>query len=345
MRLRGAGRLQKAWRKACGIISPGPVILLYHRVDDLTTDPQLLSVSPAHFEEQLALLKKSYNIMRLEDMVTSVLKGNVPKRAVAITFDEGYADNYKYAWPLLKKYSMPATIYVTTGYVSANREFFCDELERLILRPDNLPEVLNLEIAGKHYEWRFAAPCKNNVSRHKDSWNVLAADNPSPAHQAYRELHRILHSQPYREQERALEKIRSAIGDDGSARQTHLAMSWEQIREIAADGLVDIGAHTVTHAFLSSLSKNEQQSEIAGSIQAIESCTKKRVTSFAYPYGTRCSYDTNTLAILKATGIANAASNFRSRISSDTDPFQLPRLVVRNCPGNVFKQFLKKNAL
>lgn len=344
MRLRGIGRIRKVLQRLRAAIAPGPTILLYHRVAELTADPQLLSVTPAHFEEHLAVLNKNYKVMPLDDLVTAVIKGAAPKKAVAITFDDGYADNYQHAWPLLKKYSMPATIYVATGYVASNREFFCDELERLLLRSDILPDALKLTIAGRQYEWQLRLT-GGDYNQCNDSWSVLEEGDPTPAHQAYRELHRILRNQPYQIQMQALEEIRAAAGDDGSARPTHRALSWEQIREISAHGLVDIGAHTVNHTYLSSLTKANQKKEIVDSVHAIESWTQKRVTSFAYPYGTRDSYDANTLTAVCEAGFLNASSNFRARISKGTEPFQLPRLVVRDCPGDLFERRLQRNLL
>jgi peptidoglycan/xylan/chitin deacetylase (PgdA/CDA1 family) len=328
-----------------GRIAPGPTILVYHCVHDVPTDPQMLSVTPAHFEEHLAVLQQHYRVLPLNDLITALLNGTMPARAVAITFDDGYANNYEYAWPLLKKYSMPATIFVSTSYVSSNREFLCDELERILLRTVAVPEVLLVTIENEQYEWRLLSDHTDRADIHNDSWSVQDAGHPSPAHQAYRELNTLLRYRSFEIQERVMNDIRIAVGDNGVARQTHRALSREQIRVMSDDGLVDIGAHTVNHAFLSSLAEDKQQSEIADSIRTIESWTEKKVTSFAYPYGTRDSYNERTRAIVQESGCRTASSNFRGRIYAHTDPFQLPRLVVRDCTGDFFHQYVKRNAL
>jgi len=345
MRFRGIGRIQNFSKRLRGIIAPGPTILLYHRVAELTADPQLLAVSPAHFDGHLSVLKKHYNIMPLDDLVTAVINGIVPKKAVAITFDDGYADNFQHAWPLLKKHSIPATIYLTTGYISSNREFFCDELERLLLCQKKLPQTIRLIISGRQYEWFLRPKSNSTLDIHNNSWSIENLDNPTPAHRAYREIHQLVRILPYEMQRQILDQIRKAVGDDGSARPSHLAMSWGQIKKIADDRLVNIGAHTVNHAYLSSLSINAQQSEIIGSVKAIESHINKKVTSFAYPYGTRDAYDGNTLSVMRQIGFMNSVSNYRARISPSVDPYQLPRLIIRDYPRDTFRRYLRRNVL
>ncbi len=345
MRIRGLGRFRNALRQIRGRIAPGPTILIYHRVNDVSADPQLLSVTPAHFEEHLEVLSKFYRVLPLNDLAAAALNGTVPRNAVAITFDDGYANNYDYAWPLLKKYSIPATIFVTTGYVSSHREFFCDELERVMLRTGRLPKILKLNIAEEHYVWQLYRSHNRQRDLRNDSWTVRDAGHPTPAHKAYRDLHCILRNRSYEIQEQVIHDLRTVVGDSGSARRTHRALSWEQIRTLAVDGLVDIGAHTVNHVFLSSLDKEAQRKEIIGSIETIEANTHKKVTSFAYPYGTQDSYDAHSRAIVIGAGCLNASSNFQARISAETDPFQLPRLIVRDCSGDSFHHYLRRNAL
>ena len=109
--------------------------------------------------------------------------------------------------------------------------------------------------------------------------------------------------------------------------------------------LIELGAHTVNHPYLSSLSTEEQRMEILKSKKTIEEQINKPVASFAYPYGTRQSYTSETVSLLKELKFANACSNFRGRIGSRTDLFQLPRFLVRNWDGDEFLQRLKAGQL
>jgi peptidoglycan/xylan/chitin deacetylase (PgdA/CDA1 family) len=74
---------------------------------------------------------------------------------VVITFDDGYADNLHNAKPLLERYDIPATVFVTTGHIGHEREFWGDELDRLLLQPSTLPELLGLSINGSPYQWEL----------------------------------------------------------------------------------------------------------------------------------------------------------------------------------------------
>jgi peptidoglycan/xylan/chitin deacetylase (PgdA/CDA1 family) len=109
------------------------VILMYHRVVDVKRDRWALCVTPEHFAQHLDVLRK-HQRTRL-DRLTAGGWSLRPKVTVAITFDDGYADNFHNAAPLLKKYETPASFFITTGYIGGVREFWWDELERIV--PEN----------------------------------------------------------------------------------------------------------------------------------------------------------------------------------------------------------------
>jgi peptidoglycan/xylan/chitin deacetylase (PgdA/CDA1 family) len=106
-------------------------ILLYHRVAELESDPQRLAVTPAHFEEHLRVLRGTCTPIELADVPRLLRAARLPKRPVAITFDDGYRDNLHEAKPLLERDGVPATVFVASGYVGREREFWWDELDRL----------------------------------------------------------------------------------------------------------------------------------------------------------------------------------------------------------------------
>src|SRR6185436_9993566 len=91
-------------------------ILGYHKVSP-EAHPFFPPVPPEIFEQQMKFLSSCYTVMSLQDLVARPLRGEIPQRAVAITFDDGYQDNYDYAFPILKKYKFPATIFVSTGAI------------------------------------------------------------------------------------------------------------------------------------------------------------------------------------------------------------------------------------
>jgi peptidoglycan/xylan/chitin deacetylase (PgdA/CDA1 family) len=106
-------------------------ILLYHRVSSAQWDPWGLAVEPDLFEQQLALLVSSFKPLPLAELVGRLEADEVPPGAVAVTFDDGYRDNLVTGKPLLERYEIPATVFVVSGSVDSDRDFWWDELERL----------------------------------------------------------------------------------------------------------------------------------------------------------------------------------------------------------------------
>src|SRR5262249_18845779 len=112
---------------------PGPVLLMYHRVAEPPYDPWGLSVPPRRFEEQMRALKTCRVPLPLGEFVARLEKRALPQLAVGITFDDGYSDNLRVAKPILDETDVPATIFLTTGFLGGRQEFWWDELARLTL--------------------------------------------------------------------------------------------------------------------------------------------------------------------------------------------------------------------
>src|SRR5215467_2524929 len=163
-------------------LHPKALILLYHRVAELATDPQLLAVSPERFARQMEYLSKHCTVIRLRDLAEP--NGFEADRCVAVTFDDGYADNFVTAAPILRRYQVPATVFVTSGYVGTEREFWWDELERVLLQPSTLPSRLHLEVNGWVYERAFHESSRysqEDYVRHQ-KWTVLDKTAPTVRH-------------------------------------------------------------------------------------------------------------------------------------------------------------------
>lgn len=114
-------------RRIYNLISPTAVVLLYHRVAVINNDVNLLSVAPDKFEHQLGYLKTKFKIIGLGEMAKDLQFGRIKNNSLAITFDDGYADNLHNALPILEKYNIPATVFVTTGKIGDDKPFFWEE--------------------------------------------------------------------------------------------------------------------------------------------------------------------------------------------------------------------------
>jgi peptidoglycan/xylan/chitin deacetylase (PgdA/CDA1 family) len=334
MKGRGLGRLRRIAAGIRNSFSRRAVLLLYHRVAEPVLDPQLLCVSRRHFAEHIEVIRRYGGAIQIKQIGQAWERGR--GTVIGITFDDGYADNLHNAYPVLKRYDTPATVFVTAGYIGSRREFWYDALEKILLSGRSLPETLGLEVAGSSFQWRFG-PDPAQLS----DWSVARPDDPTARHAAYRSLCDLL--RPLRDAQRQgiLERIGDWAGVGLEARCSHRALSPEELRALAADGLVEIGSHTITHPLLSALPAAEQRSEIAGSKTQLEQLVGQEVSSFAYPFGGRAHYNTESVSAVREAGFVRACSNFPGVARRGTDPWQLPRFLVRDWDGDQFARALE----
>lgn len=319
------------------------LILLYHRVAELWSDAQLLCAAPKHFEEHLEILRKHAHPMRLQQLVGALRDGGLPHSAISVTFDDGYADTLYNAKPLLERYEVPATVFVATGYIGDGREFWWDELERVLLTPGELPEALRLTVEETVYQWELgeAAHYTEDAYLYHREWNVLEERNPTPRHRLYRELFTMLRSLPDRSRRKVLEELRVWGGAESIDGLPHCTLSSDEISQLAEGNLIEVGSHTVTHPTLSMLPLNVQYAEIHRSKSRLEEILGGPVISFSYPYGSQSDYTPQTAALVREAGFTCACSNYYGVVRRDTDHFQLPRILVRNWDGEEFLRRLK----
>jgi peptidoglycan/xylan/chitin deacetylase (PgdA/CDA1 family) len=342
MRVRGIGRAQQAARWIRNRFTSRALILLYHRVVELPFgDPYLLCVAPEHFAEHLEILRSYWRPLRLQQLVQALRAGNLPHRAVVVTFDDGYADNLHNAKPLLERYDIPATAFVTAGYIGGEREFWWDELERLLLQPGTLPGTLCLNVNGNSYQWALgeAAHYSEDDCRRHRCWKVGQKDNPGPRQHLHRSLHQLLHALPEGERRKVLDELLAWAGIEPLGRPTHRTLLHDEVVHMAEDGLVEVGAHTVTHPVLATCPVTAQRDEIRRSKASLEDILGCEVTSFSYPHG---SYTPETVVLLREAGFTQACSSIADVVWQSTDGFQLPRRVVKDWDGEAFARRLEE---
>lgn len=311
---------------------------MYHRVAEIASDPWSLCVAPAHFAEHLEVLQKISHPLGLRSLSRSLQDGCIADLSVALTFDDGYADNLHNAKPLLERYGIPATVFLASGYIGGRREFWWDELDRLLLQPGTLPEVLRLNINGTPQEWelRKAACYPEDLWARHCSWRA-SEDPPTARHALYLTLWRLL--QPLSESERldVLEELIAWSRTEAGIRSKHRPLSIEEIVALERGNLVEIGSHTVTHPLLNKLSAARQRDEVQRSKAVLEEILGHPVGSFAYPYG---AYKTETVAVVRESGFHCACSTVAGVVEQRTDRFQLPRVQVENWDGEEFNRRL-----
>ena len=142
------------------------------------------------------------------------------------------------------------------------------------------------------------------------------------------------------ERQKVLDEVSTWAGADPKSRSPHRALTPEELVRLAEGGLIDVGAHTVTHPVLSALPATMQKSEIQGSKTFLEEILAQRVATFAYPYGSRADYTEETVAMIREAGFANACSNFPGLVWRGADRYQLPRFMVLDWDGEGFARKL-----
>jgi len=332
-------RLYRQIRRLRTPFRRGAVILTYHRVGQATSDPQLLSVSPEHFAEHMAHLNQLGHVTNLPSLVTNLRQGQLPERAVVVTFDDGYADNLSNAKPLLERHGVPATVYVATKLLGQPAEFWWDELENILLLSSTLPELLRVSIDGTDHVWHLRSSASELAAL--PAWTVQSRKAPTPRHRAYRDLHQLLRPLPDEKQEAVLAQLRDQLPKPFTPRPTHRLLTPDELRSLAAGDLVEIGAHSVTHSMLTSLPLEAQRREITESKRRLEEILGRTVTSFAYPYGGHEMVSPQTVTLVKESGFASACSTIAEPVRLKSDLFFLPRFLVRDWTGEEFARQMR----
>jgi len=301
--MRLPARISRAVRRLGGRMDP--VILMYHRVADVAVDPWELAVSPRHFAEQMAVLRRDREPVPLDWLVREIVAGRRPARAVAVTFDDGYLDVLGQAKPILDRNDVPATLFLTTGTLGSAAGFWWDRLASIVFATDRIPAGLALSFAD--------APDTTDRERfHLCLWRAIRLLGPQA-------------------RERALDELARALGR--TPREDAPIMSDDEARALAADGRVTLGAHSVTHPSLPSLSEDAQRAEMAESKRRVEEIAGTAIKRFAYPFG---DFDERSARLAREIGFEFAVSTEPGAATSARDLYRLPRYTVGDWNGDRF---------
>jgi peptidoglycan/xylan/chitin deacetylase (PgdA/CDA1 family) len=298
-------------------IDPPVLVLLYHRVTTLTSDPEMLAVSPDNFHAQMRYLKETVPLVRFEEDWTKV-----SKPAVAITFDDGYVDNALEALPILEGIGVPATFFVSTGTIGTRSEFWWHELERIILEKPSLPPGFTLA------DDRFGRSWPAGTLRERQEF--------------YQGIVRLMNDADLERRNNWLVQLRHWAQTGEGTADKHRAMTVDELRLLAGSSRVTIGAHTVSHTRLSSLTQEEQREEVITSKKQLETWLGREISTFSYPFGRRSDYTKQSIALCRQAGFTKAAANIPGQAHRWTDPHQIPRHLIRNWPVEMFAQKLRE---
>jgi peptidoglycan/xylan/chitin deacetylase (PgdA/CDA1 family) len=268
------------------------IVLAYHRVRPASAqsyplDLDLISATPEQFEWQMGYIRRHLNPVSLSQVVAHLQRGTpLPPQAVAVTFDDGYGDTYHHAYPILQRYGIRATIFVTTGYVDSGEPFWFELAAFLTQRVE--PRALEFPDSG------LAFPVGNSMLERRRS---------------LREVHAALKALPNARRIEIIagwaQRFAHQLDPDEIARSCPI--SWAQVAEMAAAG-IEFGSHTVTHPNLTQLAEPDLHWELTESKRVLEQRLGETVPTLAYPIGTTSAFNDRVVAATERAGFKLALS-------------------------------------
>lgn len=294
-------------------------ILAYHRVNyhsgtDFLFNDDVISCSPEIFDSQMSFCRKYFTPITFSHLRNCLNgEGQLPERPLIITFDDGYKDSFTYALPILKRYNLPATIFLTTGYIGKNELFWWDAVAYSI----KTSKRQQLEMDINHSSYRFAL------------------DSNEERRESIRKLCLILKSLSNDKKNEVLQQL--FLLTDVRAPQAEISMGWDDVREMCCEG-IEFGSHTVTHPILTKISERDIIFELEESKKIIESTIDREVIAFAYPNGLREDFDSHIKNVLNDLGYRYAVSYINGINNiADFDSYDLKRISVHGGDLPYFK--------
>jgi len=291
---------------------------MFHRVCPESSTPRIrgnagLEVTPEYLKKTIAFLRQNnYEIVSLSRIDKLINSNNIAKKFAVFTFDDGYADNYIHAYPILKEHEVPFTIYITTNLPDGEAILWWYLLEDLVLRKNQIEFQLN----GRNHQYS----CTSHLQK---EWT-------------YQEIHKLILNGPSSELNQRILQVFKNYNISLLKKTFEVALTWEQIREMSKDPLVEIGAHTINHHALSKLTDSAVHKEIEGSRNKIESKIDQKVEHFCYPFGTSNEVGEREFKIAKKYGFKTSTTTCAANIFSEHKNLleRLPRLAINQKRDN-----------
>ena len=299
--------------------SQGTVILLYHRViprdrqDGVCSFPGIV-VSRESFEKQMRFLSEHYNVMSLDDYLEArVKKIPLPYKTAVITFDDGWKDNFLYALPLLKRYKLPATIFLATGFIGKGEAFWPEKLgflvKQIVASRSKTRKPVEDGFLEELRQLLDSAP--NNLREEKIRLLLTRA------------MERLLYLDESR-RNTLIARLESCLNDFEYPSEENSCMNWEQIEEMKRSK-ISFGSHGVSHNILTVLQEEKIAEELEGSKRLIEDRLGIEVKSFAYPNG---DYSEDIVGRVRGAGYKVALTVDPGINTLKTDIFRLKRINI-----------------
>jgi peptidoglycan/xylan/chitin deacetylase (PgdA/CDA1 family) len=283
-------------------------ILLFHRVSG-GYDPLFMNVSQDTFDSMMRFIRKHFVNIPLRQVVDSPRPAD-RRVQVAVTFDDGYRDNFENAYPILRSRNIRATIFLATSGIGRETPLWYDEVAFRL--------------------WNTKC---SSMDLHPFGLETFDLSSGEKKTEAIRSVVRALKGSPPSGIDALLCHFR-ALPMRSTEDSTYLTgwemLSVQEIREMAKDGLVEFGPHTVNHVILSSVDADRCREEILGSRKALEELLGKPPDMFSYPNGSRDDFNDEAIGILKGSGFRMAVTTIPGTYRDGGDPYRIPRISLHD---------------
>lgn len=271
----GCGRMLRAAATWSGVL-----ILNYHRIGDRhdsILDRNLWSATDEDFDAQIEMISKNFDVVGLEDLDAIYRTGS--GRYVMVTFDDGYRDNYTNAYPILKAHNVPATFFITTGFLDIPKVPWWDEIA-----------------------WIVRSTRTEGLAANKWTGSPIVFDEPD-REAAISRLLTVYKGLPGSVTEEYIDFLANQLQMPRCPRAIadELWMTWDMIREMRQNGM-SFGGHTVTHPILANLTPDQQDWEVAECRRRLVEEVGEPIEAFSYPVGGPKSFNQYTRAALSRHG-------------------------------------------
>ncbi|APF17853.1 polysaccharide deacetylase [Caldithrix abyssi DSM 13497] len=294
---------------------PSVTILTYHSV--VSDSAPIFEyeyrncVTVSAFDNQIKMLKKIFKVIPLQEAVERLQTGKLTENYAVVTFDDGYRNNFDYAFSVLKKHAVSAAFFVTTGLIGGNDCLWTDWVTYLVFHSTN--KTIELNFNGWHRAFTL------NSEEQKIRASI--------------EIRDLMKSATLSEEEMLLKQLKAQVSIDAhpvAANPDRYAfMNWEQVKTMADQGM-EIGSHTHRHALLNMLSNEEAQRELAESKRMIEEKTNASCKFFAYPNGQLKDFNDAHIEMMREMGYLAALTQVPGSNKVGEDLFRLKRINISN---------------
>jgi peptidoglycan/xylan/chitin deacetylase (PgdA/CDA1 family) len=318
--------LRYFYRQAKKIIPPAsaPIVLCYHAISKDKDDLVPFKTSLNNFREHLKVLIKYYNPISLIEFQEALSAGELPKKSVLVTFDDNYKSHLTVALPLLEEMRFPAVFFVGSDFIDYDREYFWDELAKLIFQSKSLPPAIILKHSGENAASQKQEETNSNIIEFRTNYRQ----------KVYKNILNYLVGMDKAESENSMDSLRLQLGAPGKPRDSHKLLTQGELIQLGESKFAEIGSHTCNHLLLATKQSETQRLEILQDKINLEKILKRPVTCLAYPYGGPDDISDIAVESAEQAGFITAFTTDWQPIRNGYDMFRLPRLMIDNMTGD-----------